>query len=131
MNWDWLKSRYTKSLERRITEVQQEHALAIREINTAHAKELDYVKNELAWHKEETERLRRFLLPTMQPVYDQVRASTEPISTAPQAEDPYAGLTPFQKMQKKDLEQQELEFQQREEQRKKQSMTTKQPEQTN
>lgn len=96
--FDWLKSRYTKSLERQI-----------EEIKTAHAKELDYVKSELAWHKEESERLRRFLLPTMQPVYDQVRAIGDPALPEP-AEDKYRGLTPFQRLQAKDLEEQDKEL---------------------
>jgi hypothetical protein len=115
--FDWLKSKYTKSLEKQI-----------EEIKTAHARELDYVKNELAWHKEESERLRRFLLPTMQPVYDQVRANNDPISTEPTEKDPYAGLTPFQKLQAKDLEEQDREIAEQRERKRKESMSTKQPE---
>lgn len=95
--FDWLKSRYTRSLEKQI-----------EDLKIAHAKELEYVKSELAWHKEESERLRRFLHPTLQPIYDQVRANNDPIQeSTPPVPDKYAGLTPWQRAVAKDLEEQD------------------------
>lgn len=93
----WLKSRYTRSLE-----------LRIEELKITHAKELEYVKTELAWHKEEVERLRRFLMPSMQPVYDQSHARSQPESAAPTIPEEEQG-TPFQRLVMRDLKQQEEE----------------------
>lgn len=108
--FDWFKSRYTRSLE-----------LRIEELKTTHAKELECVKTELAWHKEETERLRRFLMPTMQPVYERVRALNEPETPEPAEKEPQFHGTPFQRLIQQDLAQQDAEIAARQAQQKREA----------
>lgn len=108
--FDWLKSRYTKSLEERLAFERESHAKTIEEIKKTHADELTYVKSEYAWLKDEVERLRRFLLPTMQPVYEQVRAGNSP---EPPAAPPEEQGTPWQRLVRADLKAQDEAIQAR------------------
>lgn len=113
---DWFVSRHTRYLERVIDRLQTEHAAQIDSLTKRHESELDSAREQVAWHRDEIERLRTFLIPTMKPVYDQVRDvhSDEP----PPAPDPDAGLTPWERIKKRELAAQDaaIEFRKKERQ---------------
>lgn len=102
------KSNFTKFLEAELQRVRAEAATTIEQLKTAHAEELKRAIDGVAYHRDEIERLRRFLFPGIQPVYDTVRQAGSP--GEPQAPpDPDAHLTPFQRMVARDLREQDAE----------------------
>jgi hypothetical protein len=102
---DWFVSRHTKFLEAELVRLRSE----VADLKKTHAEELSRAISDVQYHRDEIERLRRFLFPGMAQSYDTVREASSP--AAPElVPDKFAGLTPFQRLAAKDLEQQDLEI---------------------
>ena len=116
---EWFVSRHTRfveaelaALKLELARVRSEERERLDDLKKTHAEELSRAISDVAYHRDEVERLRRFLLPGMAPAYDVVREASSP--SAPElVPDKYAGLTPFQRMQAKDLEAQDEEIKRR------------------
>ena len=122
---DWFVSRHTRYLELKILEMAQRHASEIERLTKQHQSELDSAREQVAWAKDEIERLRTFLIPTMKPVYDQVREAHSDEPTPPP--DPNAGLSPWQRIQQRELEAQDRAIKERERARADREAAGKQP----
>lgn len=126
---DWFVSRHTRFVETELSKERElyrkeleylrldqtardlTHASEIVELKKAHEEERNRVMNECAWLKDEIERLRTFLIPTMQPSYDRVRAANSP-EEPPNIPEEQRG-TPWQRLVKADWAQQEADEKER------------------
>jgi hypothetical protein len=84
------------------------HATEFADIKKTHAEELSRVIDSNAWLKDEIERLRTFLIPTMQPSYDRVRAANT--DEAPPKISQEDQGTPWQRLVQRDLAEQDRQI---------------------
>jgi hypothetical protein len=123
---DWFVGHHTKWLETELEKRERDHrmhleflrlelataeirhATELADVKKTHAEELSRVIDTNAWLKDEIERLRTFLIPTMQPSYDRVRAANT--DEPPPKISPEDQGTPWQRLVQRDLAEQDLQI---------------------
>ena len=113
MSWtDFFRSRYVRSLESELASIRQKHAKETEELKKVHADELSRCILEANRGWAEADRLRQYLFPGLAP-------STRVPETAdtPTKETVETG-TPFQRMAKRIMEEDEKQYRIREAERK-------------
>src|SRR5258705_12257998 len=96
---NWFTSRYTRFLESELTQVRESYNKELEELKKTHADELSRCILEANRGWAEADRLRQYLIPGLATS----TRSTEPLDKTPNTEEVAESGTPFQKLARKML----------------------------
>jgi len=100
MAWsDFFRSRYVRSLEAELASIRQKHAEETERTKTLHTQELERAITEGNRGWAEADRLRQYLIPGLATS----TRGTEPLDKTPNTEEVAESGTPFQKLARKML----------------------------
>jgi hypothetical protein len=113
MAWtDFFRSRYVRSLESELASIRQKHTEETERIKTVHAQELERAINEANRGWAEADRLRQYLFPGLAP------STRVPETADTPNKEPIESGTPFQRMARRIMEEDQKQYGIREVERK-------------